>query len=189
MAVTITEEMTVNGNTSRTALNGRSVNNDREGTFTVYSASKIPQIFVGPDPDTGFSAIKLYDLQGVELIALAVDGSGIPYLSFSNSQAVEVVNITAGENPHLSFNNTSGTTMLTVGLTGSSNNPLIEMNDASGVMQITMGTDAAAGQANVSVYDTDGTRITYMGVDPKGGSQPVIAATEPGTDVVTELKK
>lgn len=164
----ISETMVVNGNTSRTALKGRTVNDDLNGTFTVYSADKIPQIMIGPDPDTGYSSIKLYDLQGVQLVAIAINDSGMPLLSFSNTDGVE---------------------MMRIGLTGSSNNPLIEMNDADGVMQITMGTDAAAGQANVSVYDTDGTRITYMGIDPKGGALPVIAASKEDVDVLGALNE
>lgn len=187
--MSISEEMIVNGNTSRTALKGRTVNDDLNGTFTVYSESKIPQILVGPDPDTGHSAIKLYDLQGVELIALAVDANGVPYLSFSNENAVEVVNITAGGTPHLAFKNTSGNTMLTIGLTGSNANPLIELSSANGTKQITLGTDATAGQSNLSVYDPNGERQAYVGIDPKLGTEPVIAATQAGIDVITELKK
>lgn len=185
----IEEKMIVNGNTSRTAIRGRTVNDDLNGTFTIYSPDKIPQIMIGPDPTTGNSAIKLYDLQGVELIALAVDANGVPYLRFSNEDAVGIVDFVAGETPHLAFKNTDGDVMLKIGLTGSENNPLIEMLNASGARRITMGTDATASQNNVSVYSSNGVRQAYFGIDPKAGAEPVIAATKSGVDVVTELQK
>lgn len=163
----IEEEMTVNGNTSRTATKGRTVNDDLNGTFTVYSADKIPQIMIGPDPDTGYPSITLYDTGGVALISLA---------------------ITSATTPQLAFKNTSGNTMMTIGLTGSNSAPLIEMDNANGVKQITMGVDSTAGQSNVSVYSSDGTRQTYMGIDPAQAT-PVIAVTELGTDVVTKLRE
>lgn len=189
MAIVITEQMEVQGNVAEVSRNGRNVQNGSDGTMTIYSAGKIPQILVGPDPETGNSVIKLYSLDGVEQISIGLDANNVAFLRFANNEGTEIVRVDAGDTPHLAFKNTSGQTMLKIGLTGSAANPLIEMDSASGVKQITMGVDSTAGQSNVSVYSASGVRQAYMGIDPKAGTQPVIAATQSGTDVVTELKK
>lgn len=57
--------------------------------------------------------------------------------------------------------------------------------DVTGTKRISIGPNEA-GQEQIIVFDATGKSIAIMGQDPKDGS-PVVAVSEDGTDVLTEL--